>query len=76
MSFYHVSPKVQIIDRQTPDYYLFRSVDVSVGNQMVSGGPQRLSGINQLCAHVPDMKTTTTVYNLPCSPGPINGKCF
>ena len=64
--------KVQIIDRQTPDYDRIRSIEVRIGIEKVSGGPQRLDQLNQLCAQIPDEQTNTTVYDLPCTPGPID----
>ena len=65
-----------IVDRQTPEYNRFRAMDVRVGKTEVLGGPQRLDGINTLCATVPDVQTATTVYELICSPGPIEGELF
>ena len=62
-----------IVDRQTPDFDRFRAVEVRVGDTKIVGGPQVLSGVNTLCATVPDVHADTTVHELTCSPGPVEG---
>ena len=65
--------QVTLVARQTPDFDRFRSIEVRVGDTRIVGGTQVLSGINTLCATIPDVVTDTTVYEMACSPGPVKG---
>ena len=72
--------QVRIVDRQTPRFDRFRSVEVRIGMVKIEAGrPERLDGLsnhsrNSLCAKLPDVDPITTVHELTCSPGPIVGR--